>query len=270
MFCEMEQLTGVIHKGGVVRRQTAAKQQVLPAHELPAEKLSVTISNALTTAAQSLSLAEKRVMMFAVAKLDSFKADGGTRDGWVKIAAHDYAELYRLDPNTSYTQLKAAGDGIFNRYVRFFEPGGKGGLKEVKVRWVSRAEYHHGEGWIALRFTQDVAPYITNLQKQFTTYKLAQASALRSLYSWRLLELLSQFKNGWRQISVDEFHHAMGTPDGYKANFKILRQRVIEPAVKELIEKDGWEIVWVPIKTGRKVTELRFTYTRKTPSLKTA
>lgn len=247
-----------------MRRKTAAKRQVQAAHEIPAGKLSVSISNALTTAAQGLSLAEKRVMMFAVAKLDSFRSDGGTKDGWVRISAADYSDLYGVGTDAAYLQLKAAGDGLFNRYIRFFEPSGKG-MKEVKVRWVSRAEYHHGEGWIALRFTKDVAPYITNLQKQFTTYKLAQASALRSLYSWRLLELLSQYKNGWRQIPLDDFHFAMETPVGYKANFKILRQRVLEPAIKELCEKDGWKITYTPIKTGRKVTELRFEYTREKP-----
>lgn len=248
-----------------MRRKTAAKRQVQAAHEIPAGKLSVSISNALTTAAQSLSLAEKRVMMFAVAKLDSFKLDGGTKDGWVRISAADYSELYGVGADAAYLQLKAAGNGIFNRYIRFFEPSGKG-MKEVKVRWVSRAEYHHGEGWIALRFTQDVAPYITNLQRQFTTYKLAQASALRSLYSWRLLELLSQFPNGWRQIDLVDFHFAMETPEGYKANFKILRQRVIEPAVRELTEKDGWSITWEPLKTGRKVTSLRFEFSRSMDS----
>jgi plasmid replication initiation protein len=220
------------------------------------------MSHALTTAAQGLSLAEKRVMMFAVAKLDGFKPDGGTPNGTVKIVAHDYAEQFGVDPTTAYEQLKSAGDGIFNRYIRFFEETGKG-PKEVKVRWVSRAEYHPGEGWVSLRFTSDVAPHLLDLKRQFTTYKLAQASALRSIYSWRLLELLSQtISTGWRQIDLKDFHYAMETPEGYKANFKDCRQRVVEPAVKELREKDGWLIEWTPIKSGRKVTALRFEFKR--------
>lgn len=240
-------------------RQIAPKSQPV---RHPAGKLSVTLSHALTNAAQGLSLAEKRVMSFAVAKLDSFKPDGGTADGMVKLAAHEYAELFGLDANTAYEQLKGAGEGIFNRYIRFFEETRRG-QKEVKLRWVSRAEYHPGEGTVTLRFTQDVAPHLLKLREKFTTYKLAQASALRSIYSWRLLELLSQYKRtGVRQVDLNEFHHSMETPDGYKANFKILRQRVIEPAVKELREKDGWLITWSAIKTGRKVTALRFEFER--------
>lgn len=245
-----------------MRRVTAIKQQVRPAHELPEDKLQITISHALTTAAQGLSLAEKRVMMYAVAKLDSFKIDGGTPVGLVKLIAHDYAKQFGVDPDTAYTQLRQAGRGIFNRYIRFFEQSLKG-PEEIMVRWVSSARYNPGTGTVTLRFTPEVAPHLLQLKAKFTTYKLAQASALRSIYSWRLLELLSQSTStGWRQIELDEFHHAMETPEGYKANFKILRQRVIEPAVKELRDKDSWIIDWQPIKTGRKVTAIRFTFMR--------
>lgn len=243
-------------------RKTAQSKVVRPAHKLPAGKLQITMSHALTTAAQGLTLAEKRVMMYAVAKLDVFKNDGGTVTGMVKLVAHDYADQFGIDPNTAYEQLKSAGKGIFNRYIRFFEPGRKG-PEEVMIRWVSSARYSPGTGTVTLRFTPEIAPHLLQLKSQFTKYKLAQASALRSIYSWRLLELLAQCEStGWRQISLDEFHHAMETPEGYKANFKILRQRVLEPAVKELCEKDGWLIDWTPIKTGRKVTALRFEFKR--------
>lgn len=220
------------------------------------------MSHALTNAAQGLSLAEKRVMMYAVAKLDVFKNDGGFSDGKVKINAHDYSQQFNVNPNTAYDQLKSAGLAIFKRHIQWFEDGKRGQVFK-QVRWVSGAEYSEGEGTVTLWFTQQVAPHLLGLRNKFTTYKLAQASALRSLYSWRLLELLSQNKGlEFRQIPLDEFHHAMETPEGYKANFKDLRQRVIEPAVKELCAKDGWLIDWQAIKTGRKVTALRFTFKR--------
>lgn len=228
----------------------------------PSTSLQVNLSNALTNAAQGLTLAEKRVMMFAVAKLDTFKQDGGAFNGVIKLSAREYAEQFDVDNATAYIQLKSAGEGIFNRYIRFLEQTPKG-QKEVKIRWVSRAEYHQGEGWIALRFTQDVQPHLTQLYKQFTSYKLAQASALRSLYSWRLLELISQYKaTGWLRIGLDEFYHAMDVPEGYRANFKDLRIRVIEPAVRELTQKDGWLIEWQAIKQGRKVAFVMFDFKR--------
>lgn len=245
-----------------MRRASAAKQQARPTHELSSGKLRVTMSNALTTAAQRLSLAEKRVMMFAVGKLDTFKRNGGTETGMVKLVAHEYAELFDVDANTAYEQLQACAESIITKQVWWYEEA-KRGPKKVQINWLSKAEYYAGEGTVSLWFTSHIAPHLLQLKGQFTTYQLAQASALRSVYSWRLLELLSQYAStGWRQIELDEFHHAMETPNSYRSNFKDCRRWVVEPAVKELCEKDGWLINWIPIKVGRKVSSLRFEFKR--------
>ncbi|WP_232343300.1 replication initiation protein [Burkholderia pseudomallei] len=72
-----------------------------------------------------------------------------------------------------------------------------------------------------------------------------------------------QFKStGWRHIDIDEFAMALDVRPSHRSNFAQLRRWIIEPAVKELVEKDGWSIAWVPIKAGRKVTALRFTFSR--------
>src|SRR5260364_383537 len=79
----------------------------------------------------------------------------------------------------------------------------------------------------------------------------------------RLLEMLMQFKGtGWRQIDVEDFAKAMDARDSHRKNFAQLRRGIVEPAVKELTEKDGWLIEWIPLKLGRKVTALRFEFRR--------
>lgn len=75
----------------------------------------------------------------------------------------------------------------------------------------------------------------------------------------------AESKDGWLVIGIDEFHHAMEATDSYKANFGRLRARVIEPAIKELQDKDGWNIDWGVIKTGRKVSSLKFNFTHHSP-----
>jgi len=64
--------------------------------------------------------------------------------------------------------------------------------------------------------------------------------------------------NGWLSISLDDFYHAMETPESYKKTFGLLRKYTIEPAVKELTEKDNWIIQWKPLKKGKKVVRLEF------------
>lgn len=114
-------------------------------------------------------------------------------------------------------------------------------------------------------------PFLFDVTERFTQYQLLQASSLRSLYSWRLLEKFEQFRtkkdgikssSGWYKTTVEEFAREMEVPDSYLNNFKNLRIRVIEPAIKELIEKDGWKIEFIPEKEGRKVARLHFKFER--------
>ena len=63
-------------------------------------------------------------------------------------------------------------------------------------------------------------------------------------------------------MSIEEFAHAMEANDKQKADFAKMRTRMIEPAVKELTDKDGWLIDWTTIKAGRRVVSLRFRFVR--------
>ena len=219
----------------------------------------VHVANVVTRGAQSLTLAEKRILFSGIAQLKGVNKD-------VKITAIEYAETFGLDNDTAYTQLKTAAENIFNRYLTFTETDSKK-TKVTKVRWVDAYGYVDKEGYVIFSFSAKMFPYLFHLKSEFTQYRLEQAGALRSLHSWRLLELLEQMKNadgkdGWLVINIEDFHHAMESTPSYRSNFSKLRERVIEPSVKELNEKDNWAIHWEPLKRGRKVAALRFNFRR--------
>ena len=58
----------------------------------------------------------------------------------------------------------------------------------------------------------------------------------------------------------EELRHILELSKNYK--YKDIRVRVIEPAVKELIQKNGWIIDWKALKNGRLVESIRLTYRR--------
>jgi plasmid replication initiation protein len=222
----------------------------------------ISMSNALIRAGHGLTLAEKRLIALAAERVDSrkpFPANCSTR-----ITATDYAETFDVDLNTAYTALKGAAKNLYNRSINFCEEyqiGKRLALKTTVMRWVGRATYIDQEGAIDLVWFHELAPHLFNLKKEFTTFKLKQASSLRSAYSWRLLELLMRFENtGVAEYTVDDFATAMDVTAKQRANFNNIRRRIIEPAIKELTDKDGWLIEWQPIKAGRKVKRLRFTF----------
>ena len=218
-------------------------------------KHHVSLSNELVRAAHGLTLTEKRVLMLAVSKLDS--AAKPTPENLVsKITVLELVSEYGLDSKSAYKQAYDAVEHLMNRYIRFVHEG-----IETRMQWVGQANYKQDEGYIELEFWHKLSPMLFELKNKFTSYQLNRAGVLRSVYSWRLFELLMQFKKtGLLNISIDDFNHAMEAPESLRANFSNLRNRVIEPAVKEIREKDGLAVEWEAIKAGRKVKALKFTF----------
>lgn len=228
----------------------------------------VTMDNALNRSGHGLTLVEKRMVALAASQINSLRLVNPDSSPMIKIRADEYGQEFNVDMRNAYLQLKEGAKNLYKRSIVFFEPVDSRGKKLIKpivndMRWVSRARYHEGEGWVEMRWSADVIPFLTGLSAKFTSYQLQQASALRSIYSWRLLELMMQFKStGWAQYSIEEFATAMDATKKQQENFAAIRRKIIEPAVKELTEKEGWLIEWKPIKKGRRVAALRFEFGR--------
>ncbi|EPE0899530.1 replication initiation protein [Escherichia coli] len=248
------------------------QQQIQAVYDTHLRNKNVVMSNVVTRSAQGLSLAEKRIIFCAIAKMSGKYAP-------VKITAQEYASTFGMPLNQAYQQLKDAAENFFNRYISLSIPDRKGKKPEHwKIRWLGAYGYQDGEGYVSLGFTPEVTPYLCDLESNFTKYKLSQSWALRSGHSWRLLELFEQMRktnketgqkleDGWLSISIEDFWHAMEATETYRKNFKDLRVKIIEPAIKELTEKDNWLIDWHPVKKGRRVAKLEF-YFKKDDQLK--
>lgn len=232
-----------------------------------AERL-VTMSNALTRAGHGLTLSEKRMVAIAASRLDPRQPFKTGLEICTRIDSSDYAETFGVDLTTAYEQLAAGAKALFNRSITFYEPAHTRknkpiGPTKVQMRWVGQVKYHAGEGWVELHWWHKVLPHLIGIQKQFTTYQLKQSSALRSTSSWKLLELLMRFQStGFAEYSIEDFCVSMDATERQSRDFGKIRTKLIEPAVKELSEKDGWMIEWRPIKRGRKVSAVRFEFSR--------
>ena len=106
----------------------------------PGERL-VTMSNALTRAGHGLTLAEKRIVASAVAKLDSRRALPPGEVPRTRITAAEYAETFGVDLDTAYDQLQDAAKQLYKRSITFFEPAFRRNGRPlpytvVQMRWV--------------------------------------------------------------------------------------------------------------------------------------
>jgi plasmid replication initiation protein len=229
--------------------------------------LTVTKSNELIRASYKLTVNEQRLILACIAQLDPRKPIPKSREGDIRpirVTVSDFAETYGMsDRSTAYTALQEATDRLYERDIKTYDENGK---RYGRLRWVQAVEYREGQGYVEVTFTQRVAPYVTLLHRQFTTYMLKQIARVSSIYAIRIFELLMQFKTtGVVVIGIDELRLLLELEDKYD-RFTNLKARVIEPAIRELTTKANLIISWEPIRRNRKVTSLRFTF-RENPQI---
>lgn len=211
---------------------------------------NVTVSNELIRSVQGLSLSEKRLLMIGVSKLD----EGEGIEQMIIIPCSEYARLYSMEKKTAYKALRVGSEKLFDRH---FKPNPD--KPNLKKHWTITADYDGGS--VSLQFHPDLQEHVLGLKAHFTRYLLARAGDFKSLYTWRLFELLMQFKStGKLVIKVDDFKTAMETTPHQGEDFGRIRSKVINPALKELKDKADLHVKLTTIKTGAKITDLKFTF----------
>lgn len=217
-------------------------------------------SNALIEASYRLSLNEQRLILSCISQI---RRDEPVTDKIMySISASDFAKVCDLDLKVAYQQLQSAALTLKRREVRITqEPNGVGRRKETLVAsWVQSIKYSEGNGEVKLRFNHDMLPYLTELSRCFTSYKLKNVICMSSSYGVRIYELLMQWKDlGEKEFSVENLKQLLQVENQYlqMCNFKA---RVLEPAIKDINKNSDMWVKCGQKKTGRKVTHLIFQF----------
>ncbi|KAF0190555.1 MAG: plasmid replication protein [Gammaproteobacteria bacterium] len=214
--------------------------------------LKVTKSNALVEASYRLTLNEQRLVILSLAHIDSRKPIPAE----IRITAEEFSETYQIPIHKAYEELREATDNLYERDIQTYD-----GREKERFRWVEKVKYHNGKGYVTINFTRSVAPYISMIHRNFTSYPMNNVSSLRSVYSIRLFEMLMQYKStGILIIDVEEFKERLEITEKYP-RFYDLKRRIIDPAVNELETKSELIIKWRPnLKKGKSIVQLRFEF----------
>jgi plasmid replication initiation protein len=212
-------------------------------------------SNSLINASYKLSLIEQQLLILAAIHARE-KRQNLLENQDIVITVSEFANAYGLPLNGSlYDNLKSATKSLFNRAVTIHDPEWVG-----LVRWVQGVFYKRDSSAIRLVFSKEVAPYLTALESNFTSYPLEKIGNLTSVYAVRLYELLIQFKTtGLRILEIDELRNILGLTTEYSL-FKDLRVNVIELAIEQINQHTDIKVKYEATKTGRKFTHLEFRF----------
>lgn len=213
--------------------------------------------NALINACYSLNLVEQRLVLLAIAKSKQEQLNISPMNALL-IDVDEYASMFRIDKNSAYKVLKDGGKQLFRR--EFSYKNKKGGT--VLSRWVSTIEYHDNNASISLIFSPKVIPFISELEKRFTSYFLKDISTLNSVYAIRLYELIIAWKSTHKTpiFEIDDFRNKLGVnPNEYNkmSNFKT---RVLDAAINQINKCSNIRIECEQHKKGRKISGFSFNF----------
>lgn len=212
----------------------------------------VTQSNQLIEARQiqPLTPREQKLVLTFVSMIqpddDDFKV--------YSIQIKDFHKLLNIKGRANYTQIKNILKRLMTKTIEIPRENGY-----LITHWASHIEYISGEGRIEFSFEPKLKPYLLQLKRNFTSYRLINALMLNSSYSIRLYEVLKKWQNiGKWKTSVENLRMLLGATQksyGVYGNFK---NRILNPSVLELNKETDIDIKFTEIKKGRRVVELVF------------
>jgi len=173
-----------------------------------------------------------------------------------KISKNDLVKLLS-DNNYSNRDLKNLSRRL---YSKIFEIQGKNKEDWTLLSWFSKLEYKNGIFFI--KFNEEMKPYLFNLKKNFTKFNLQNILPMKSNYSMRIYQLLKQYqKIGYRNFTLDKLREILKIPDSYL--YANIKNTVILKAQKEMEEHSDITFEFEEIKTGRKITDIKFIIKKK-------
>jgi len=225
---------------------------------------TVVKSNRVVEASYSLTTNEQRILLIAMSQIDSRQTLDPLQG--FEVSANDLTRLSDSKTKNEYRDLKAAAEQLLNRIVTINNPfADEKRVTQLKTHWISSVAYVPNEGKIRLYFAPHLLPYISQLTSEFTKYQLQEVGKFSSIYSFRLFELIQQWKTaGKREIEIEWLRKCFELGDKYSA-IKDFKVRILDPAVSEINELTSYQVSWTQRKTGRKVTHLIFAFSEKSP-----
>lgn len=143
-----------------------------------------------------------------------------------KFRIADFIKLLGVQDKSKYTEIPKITKELMKKVFEIQE-----GNKLIQTAWLSGAVYEKGTGEVELTFSSYLKPYMLKLNSMFTQYKLVNILSMKSKYSPRIYEILK----------CNDF-----------------KRYIIERTQKELKKISDISFNFEEIKTGRKVTSLKF------------
>lgn len=217
----------------------------------------------LTTAKYDYSVYEKRILYRIIEQLQSL-IEGKQLNKYysIKEIPHDDIKLFKFnfpfsafkknEEDKNHVQIKKA---LTSLSKKMFEYETKYTWEVINILYFPKVYLY--KNYITFTLHEEVVQAFLDFSKGFKKYELKTAMEFESIYSMRFYELLSEQKTPIN-YSIDKLKEIFKIENKYKNRPSDFINFVIEPAKKELDKCSPYTFHYETIKTGRKITSIRF------------
>lgn len=198
-----------------------------------------------------LSLEEQKIILTLASMVQPKDEDFKS----YKFRIVDFMKLLGVENQAKYTEIPKITKELMKKVFEIQE-----GDTLIQTAWLSGAMYKKGTGYVELTFSSYLKPYMLKLSSMFTQYKLSNILSMKSKYSPRIYEILkcNEFKKqGFIEIEVEGLRKLIKADEVYP-KYNDFKRYVVERTQKELKKISDISFDFEEIKTGRKVTSLKF------------
>lgn len=209
---------------------------------------TITQANAMINSKYTLNLSEQRLILFAIAQIDSVNDES-----FFKFSCTVKELEKELSIELKESRLKDLAVNILKKPLLIKE-----GINWIACNWFSSFKYYGGEARIEFKISDDLVPYLLKLKEKFTTYSLEVAIQFQGKYTTRFYEFCMQVKNqDKKEISfeLDFLYELLQLPKTMRVWGQFKRD-VLDLSINEINEKTEIKANYEAIKTGRKYTNL--------------
>ena len=183
----------------------------------------------------------------------------------------DWKNDLKLQRKDIYKALEEVADDLLKKPFTI-----RDGEDWLKMNWISSARYVKKQGIVKFKISDELKPYLLELKKNFLTYDIKNILPIRSAYSIRIYEIVKDWwsieirykktKEVIKIVDLQWIRKTLQIPESYK--YGDIKKQILQKSKADLEKYTDIAFTFEEIKTGRKVTHIKFYIKQKAKTQK--
>ena len=202
----------------------------------PIDKKLVVSSNDLIHAKYTFTLWQKRVFTYMISQINIDDTDFGLQRMYVK----DLMSFFKVKNKDDYNVIQRIPEQLYDMSMKMPYSTEKGHKRWREIRILSQytrpEDKEPDNAYVEMKFNDDLKPHLLELKKLFNQYEIRNIIHLRSVYSFKMYELIksSEYLGRW-EIGLADLKEMLDVEGKYN-HYGSFKLKILNQAQKDLTE----------------------------------